>query len=88
MSKRNLAATVLLASSARLIAADPHADLHSRLDKAIRAFPGVMGISVKNLNTGETLSVNGDTRFPTASLIKVAVMVEGAMAQQRQGMCP
>lgn len=35
-----------------------------------------MGIAAKNLGTGEEISVNGDMRFPTASLIKVAVMVE------------
>jgi beta-lactamase class A len=35
-----------------------------------------MGISATNLSTGETDAVNGDFRFPTASLIKVAVMVE------------
>ena len=35
-----------------------------------------MGIAATNLSTGETIAVNGDVRFPTASLIKVAVMVE------------
>ena len=29
-----------------------------------------------NLGTGETIAVNADTRFPTASTIKTAVMVE------------
>jgi len=57
-------------------APDRHAMLQTRLEEAIRAFPGTMGIAVKNLDTGESFSVNGDTRFPTASLIKVAVMVE------------
>jgi outer membrane protein len=35
-----------------------------------------MGLYAKNLDTGEVLAVNADQRFPTASLIKVAVMVE------------
>ena len=35
-----------------------------------------MGVAVANLDTGESVAVNGDMRFPTASLIKVAVMVE------------
>jgi beta-lactamase class A len=77
MSKRSLAATAfLLLASGRVFAADPHALWQRRVEKAIRAFPGVMGIAAKNLDTGETVSVNGDVRFPTASLIKVAVMVE------------
>ena len=50
--------------------------LQQRLEKAVRAFPGTLGIAVKNLDTGESFAVNGDLRFPTASLIKVAVMVE------------
>ena len=35
-----------------------------------------MGLFAKNLDTGETIAVNADQRFPTASLIKVAVMAE------------
>ena len=52
------------------------ASLRAGLEKTIRQFPGTMGIAVKNLDTGETFAVNGDVRFPTASLIKVAVLVE------------
>jgi beta-lactamase class A len=46
------------------------------MEKIVREFPGTMGISVRSLASGETFQVNGDVRFPTASLIKVAVMVE------------
>jgi beta-lactamase class A len=42
----------------------------------VHAFPGTLGVAVRNLDTGESLAVNGDVQFPTASLIKVAVMVE------------
>jgi beta-lactamase class A len=50
--------------------------LQDSLERAVRAFPGILGISAKSLDTGESFAVNGDLRFPTASLIKVAVMVE------------
>src|SRR6266545_8325078 len=50
--------------------------LQQRLERAVREFPGTVGIAVKNLDTGEAFAINGDIRFPTASLIKVAVMVE------------
>ena len=77
MSKRSLAtAAFLLLAWGRVFAADAHTLWQRRVEKAIRAFPGVMGIAARNLDTGETVSVNGDVRFPTASLIKVAVMVE------------
>jgi beta-lactamase class A len=35
-----------------------------------------MGLYAKDLSTGEVIAVNADQRFPTASLIKVAVMAE------------
>ena len=62
-----------------LLAAAPAggpAPIRERLEGLVRAFPGTLGIAAKNLDTGESFAVNGDTRFPTASLIKVAVMVE------------
>jgi beta-lactamase class A len=46
-----------------------------------------MGISATNLSTGETVAVNGDVRFPTASLIKVAVMVEVYSVATRRSRC-
>jgi beta-lactamase class A len=52
------------------------APIRERLEGLVRTFPGTLGIAVRNLETGESFAVNGDARFPTASLIKVAVMVE------------
>jgi beta-lactamase class A len=57
-------------------AAPTASDAEGRLAARIRAFHGTMGIYAKNLDTGETVAVGADTRFPTASLIKVAVMAE------------
>jgi beta-lactamase class A len=48
----------------------------TELEVKVRAFHGEMGIYAKNLDTGEVIAVNADQRFPTASLIKVAVMAE------------
>jgi beta-lactamase class A len=50
--------------------------IQERLERAVREFPGTLGVAAKNLDTGEGFAVNGDMRFPTASLIKLAVMVE------------
>jgi beta-lactamase class A len=41
-----------------------------------KGFNGVIGVSVKNLDTGEYAEVNGDMLFPTASVFKVPVIVE------------
>lgn len=47
-----------------------------RLKARVASFRGRMGVAAKNLDTGETLLIDADTRFPTASVIKLAVMVE------------
>jgi beta-lactamase class A len=39
-------------------------------------FPGVMGIAVKDLSSGDELLVNADEIFPIASSIKVAILIE------------
>jgi beta-lactamase class A len=49
--------------------------LHRTLDSLARAHHGVVGYTVHNLDTGERMSLRGDETFPTASLIKVAVLV-------------
>lgn len=42
----------------------------------LTAFRGVMGVAAIDVSTGATIAVNADTRFPTASTIKTAVMLE------------
>ncbi|MDQ3518820.1 MAG: class A beta-lactamase-related serine hydrolase [Gemmatimonadota bacterium] len=49
--------------------------LHRTLDSLATAHRGVVGYAVHNLDTGERLERSGDETFPTASLIKVPVLV-------------
>ena len=51
------------------------ATLRRRLDSLANAHAGVVGYSVRNVDTGEHLERRGDEPFPTASLIKVALLV-------------
>lgn len=51
------------------------AGLRRTLDAIAAAHHGVLGYSVWNLDTGERLSLRGDETFPTASLIKVPILV-------------
>ena len=51
------------------------AALHRTLDALAARHRGVVGYTVHNLDTGERLERRGDETFPTASLIKVAVLV-------------
>lgn len=54
------------------------------LQQAVRriasGFHGRMGLFAKNLQTGEMVALNADERFPTASVIKLAVLVEACQA--------
>ena len=51
------------------------ARLHRTLDSLAGAHRGVVGYTVHNLDTGERLERRGDETFPTASLIKVPILV-------------
>jgi beta-lactamase class A len=76
MGTRSAAATFLLAATALAVpvrAAGP-SPLERRLEERLRTFPGRLGVAALDLDTGETVAVNADTRFPTASVIKVPVM--------------
>jgi beta-lactamase class A len=51
------------------------ASLHRTLDGIATAHKGVVGYSVRNVDTGESLELRGAETFPTASLIKMALLV-------------
>ncbi|HYC50841.1 MAG TPA: serine hydrolase [Gemmatimonadaceae bacterium] len=51
------------------------AALHRTLDGIASAHKGVVGYSVRNVDTGEQLELRGDEPFPTASLIKMSLLV-------------
>jgi len=49
--------------------------LQNKLEEIIHGFNGDIGIYVKNLRTGKTVSINADTIFPTASIVKVPILL-------------
>lgn len=51
------------------------AQLHRALEAIANGHRGIVGYTIHNIDTGERLSRRGDETFPTASLIKVPVMV-------------
>lgn len=48
-------------------------NLTRKLEEAVRGFNGEIGVYVKNLRTGKTVTINADTIFPTASIVKVPI---------------
>lgn len=57
-------------------AADPAPTLEARIAPLAKAHKGKVAVAVKNLKTGEEFYLNADEVMPTASLIKLPVMVE------------
>ena len=50
--------------------------LEDTLRNKIDAFNGVAGVSVKSFNSGNSISINGDEIFPTASTIKIHILAK------------
>jgi beta-lactamase class A len=49
--------------------------LHARIEDVIKGFNGDIGIYVKDLHSGKTVLINADTIFPTASIVKVPILI-------------
>ncbi len=79
MNARRLVAAclaALLATAPTAVGAQGDASaLQRHLDSLARGFRGVVGYSIHNLETGTRLAHRGDEPFPTASLVKVPVLI-------------
>ncbi len=51
-------------------------NLQPELQKLSNEFGGILGLVAKNLQTGEVIALNSTRKFPTASVIKLPVLVE------------
>jgi beta-lactamase class A len=49
--------------------------LEKKLKVLIDSFHGTAGVYVRNLKTGKEVAINADTIFPTASIIKVPILI-------------
>jgi len=58
--------------------------LERSLKALIDSFHGTAGIYVRNLRTGREVAINADTIFPTASIVKLPILV-GIFDKIRQG---
>lgn len=58
----------------------PHAqkkdkNLEKEVQNLIQNFNGKIGVYVKNLNNGKTVAIHADTIFPTASMVKIPILI-------------
>lgn len=58
--------------------------IDQRVQSAIQGFPGAVSLYAKNLDTGATYELRADAPVPTASTIKLPIMVE-LFAQAEEG---
>ena len=58
--------------------------LQNKLEETIQGFNGDIGIYIKNLRTGKAVLINADTVFPTASIVKVPILI-GVMDKIQKG---
>lgn len=49
--------------------------LQKKLEEMVRGFNGIIGLYVKNINSEKIAAINADTIFPTASMIKIPILV-------------
>ncbi|HYC39672.1 MAG TPA: serine hydrolase [Chitinophagaceae bacterium] len=73
-----------LAISATAASQNTDRKLQSKIEEQVRGFNGQVGVYIKNLRTGRIVAVNADTVFPTASIVKVPIMV-GVMDKIAKG---
>lgn len=68
---------VILVLFTSLVAKGQNVDkkLQSLLNETISGFQGEVGVYVRNLKTGKIASINADTLFPTASMIKIPITI-------------
>lgn len=58
--------------------------LTNQITELLKGFHGEAGVYIKNLRTNRTVAINADTVFPTASIIKVSILV-GIMNRIERG---
>jgi len=58
--------------------------LQQKLQNLIQGFHGDIGIYVKDLKTGKTVAINADSIFPTASMVKIPILI-GIMDKINKG---
>ena len=81
---KNLLAFALLALTLTATAQKADKKLEKKLTEAIEGFNGTVGLYVKNLRTGKIVAINADTIFPTASIVKIPILL-GIMKKIDEG---
>ncbi len=58
--------------------------LQKKIEKAVSGFRGDIGVYIHNLENNKTVSINADSIFPTASIVKIPILL-GVMNKINKG---
>ena len=58
--------------------------LQKQVESLVQGFGGTVGIYIKNLKNSKVVTINADTVFPTASIVKLPILL-GVMDKINQG---
>jgi beta-lactamase class A len=81
---KNLLAFIFVVALMPAQAQKVNKKLQGALETLTTGFKGDVGIYVKDLHTGKTVSINADSIFPTASMVKVPILI-GIMDKLNKG---
>jgi beta-lactamase class A len=84
MFKRFLVVAVYCCALLQVNAQKTDKKLQRQVEELIKGFKGDVGVYVKDLKSGKTVAINADTVFPTASVVKVPILV-GVMDKLHKG---
>lgn len=86
MKKLIVLFSLILISAVKSTAQESRTDkkLKEKIESAIAGYSGDIGVYVKDLKTGRVVAINADTIFPTASIVKVPILV-GVMSRINKG---
>src|SRR5688572_15484568 len=84
MMKLLCALVALLITAVTTIAQKSDKRLETKIKSLVKEFRGDVGLFIKNISMNETVAINADTVFPTASLVKVPILV-GVMDKINRG---
>jgi beta-lactamase class A len=77
-------ATIIILMIGKCYAQTSDKKLEKEIINLIAGYNGSIGIYVKNIKNGKTVSIDADTVFPTASIVKIPIFV-GVMDKISQG---
>ena len=81
---KNLLAIIFVVALIPAQAQKVNKKLQQQLQKVTNGFKGDVGIYVKDLHTGKIASIHADSIFPTASMVKVPILI-GIMDKLNKG---